>query len=331
MIDPIRLFRCAMLTVVSLAGFVMVGQAAEAGRFSWKRDADSVALLKGEQEVWRFRFGKEDAKPAFHPVALPDGPVLTTFRNEDHPWHRGLWFSWKFINGLNYWEEDKVTGASEGRTEWRNAKVETHRDSTARITMDITYRPTNGQPVLSEKRLLEVSRPDEQGVYHIDWTMTFKALNQDVLLDRTPIPGEPEGKGHGGYAGLSVRFAIALTNIQVMGDSGPIILTNGTYRGKAMAADYSGTLDNREVGIAFLDLPTNLNSPSPWYIINLKAMKYFSPAVLCFKSHTLKAGQEMTLRYRVLMHPGRWDAERLRRESDEYIKVCAVAKPVTNQ
>ena len=125
------------------------------------------------------------------------------------------------------------------------------------------YRPTNGQPVLTEQRVVEVSAPDAQGVYHLDWTMTFKALDRDVLLDRTPILGEPEGKGYGGYAGLSVRFARELTNIQVVASSGPVAFTNGSYRGKAIAADYTGTLENQEIGIAMVDHPGNLNSPAP--------------------------------------------------------------------
>jgi hypothetical protein len=53
-------------------------------------------------------------------------------------------------------------------------------------------------------------------------------------------------------------------------------------------------------------------------------MRYFSPALLCYGPHTLKAGTAMTLRYRVVVHPGRWDAARLRRESLRY--VASVAK-----
>ena len=48
--------------------------------------------------------------------------------------------------------------------------------------------------------------------------------------------------------------------------------------------------------------------------------KYFNPSVLCYGPHTLKAGQSMTLRYRAMMHFGRWDAERLRVEADRYVK-----------
>jgi hypothetical protein len=42
-------------------------------------------------------------------------------------------------------------------------------------------------------------------------------------------------------------------------------------------------------------------------------MHYFSPAVICYQPHTVKAGERLALRYRVIVHSGRWDAERLRR------------------
>ena len=29
---------------------------------------------------------------------------MTADRPPDHIWHHGLWFSWKFINKVNYWE-----------------------------------------------------------------------------------------------------------------------------------------------------------------------------------------------------------------------------------
>jgi hypothetical protein len=305
--------------IAGLLSLAAVAQASDAGGFAWKRDAGSVALVKGEQVIWQFRHGKEEAKPAFHPLAVLGGPVMTCYRNEDHPWHRGMWFSWKFINGLNYWEEDKA-GVSEGLTEWRNVKIETRPDFTARITLDVAYRPSNGEAVLTEKRLIEVSAPDAQGIYRMDWNMTFKALGKDVLLDRTPIPGDPDGKAHGGYSGLAVRFARETANIQATTSDGPITFDKGGYRGKAIAADYSGVIENREVGIAFVGHPKNLNAPTPWWIIDNKLMKYFNPSVLCFGAHTLKAGESMTLRYRGLIHPGRWDAERLRTEADRYVK-----------
>jgi hypothetical protein len=53
----------------------------------------------------------------FNHVICQDGPVLTWLRPPDHPWHHGLWFSWKTVNGLNYWEEYE-NGESEGKRSW---------------------------------------------------------------------------------------------------------------------------------------------------------------------------------------------------------------------
>ena len=85
--------------------------------------------------------------------------------------------------------------------------------------------------------------------------------------------------------------------------------------------DYTGSFAGREAGVAILDSASNLNSPSPWYAINGNSMHYFSPAVLCYQPHTIKAGQELWLRYRVIVHPGRWTVEQLSHASGNYAAV----------
>jgi hypothetical protein len=49
-------------------------------------------------------------KPYVHPLATPAGRVLTRVEPDDHPWHRGLWFTIKYVNGENFWEEDPPYG-----------------------------------------------------------------------------------------------------------------------------------------------------------------------------------------------------------------------------
>lgn len=281
-------------------------------------------MLRGEQILWRFHYGKNDAKPAFHPIALPGGPVLTTYRAEDHPWHRGFWFSWKFINGVNYWEENKA-GIPDGLTEVQGASVEPGPDFSAQINLDLAYRPAGGVPVLTEKRRIVASPPDSEGVSRFDWTMTFTALEQDVLLDRTPIPGEPDGKVWGGYAGLAVRLARDWSDARIMSNHGLLPFPTSGYRGlrpRAGAIDYGGTLEGREAGFAIVDHPSNLNSPSPWWIIDQGPMKFFNPVVIGVAPCTLKAGQSLTLRYCALTHFGHWSAGRLAQELERYGKTA---------
>ncbi len=83
---------------------------------SWQERESSVALMQGEQVVWKFSHDPEAPKSYFHPVALPDGPVLTWNQPPDHRWHHGLWFSWKFLNGVNFWEPNRSTGKPDGQT-----------------------------------------------------------------------------------------------------------------------------------------------------------------------------------------------------------------------
>jgi hypothetical protein len=285
--------------------------------FSWQRDPGVLALRRGSQVLWQFNGGPRETKPCFHPIALPGGPVLTAYRPADHPWHRGLWFSWKFINGVNYWEEDKATGLAAGRTEASDMRVETRPDFSARITLTLSYRPTDGSPVMTENRVVEVSPPDREGHFHMDWSLAFTA-HTNVHLDRTPLPNEPEGKPYGGYAGLSLRLTHELKAAQAVTLQGPIEFVEERYRGRSPAMDYAADFGGQAAGIAILDYPDNLNAPTPWYAINGAVMHFFTPAVLCYGPHTLKAGQSLSLRYRVIVHPGRWDAARLREEADRY-------------
>jgi type 1 glutamine amidotransferase len=292
----------------------------------WVQTDQSVALKNNDKTVWQFNYGKETSKPFFHPVSLVDGTVLTVDRPADHPWHHALWFSWKHINGVNFWEENRKTGKSNGITDWSNVKVVTQKDNSAKITMDLTYSHKDQKPILSEKRTMVISPPDKDGVYYIDWISEFKACSEtDVLLDRTPIPGEKDGKAWGGYAGLSVRLNGKGVNWAVETEKGPV-KCDKTYRGKAKAMDFSGVFNGKPAGIAILDHPKNLNAPSPWYAIAGQPMKYFSPAVICYKPHTLGAGKTFSLNYRVIIHPEQWSRKNLKSQIDKYTVVSKQPK-----
>jgi len=283
--------------------------------YQWRRSDKLLALVKNGKTVWQLNFDRKLGKPYFHPLSLADGTELTWDSPPDHPWHHGLWFSWKHINGLNYWEEDRTTGQSQGRNELVDVKVVTHDDYSALIEMAISFHPPGKTPVLTEKRALEVSAPDEQGQYHIDWGSTFTSGDQDVVFDRTPIPGEPEGKAWGGYAGLSVRIAKDISNWQVIDSEGRKGME--AHGKNARWMDFAGqTPDGKAAGIAIFDHPKNLKHPVPWYVsVDTKTpFGYFSPAILFNKPYTLKAGKSFQLRYRVLNHPDRMNRSLLEAE-----------------
>jgi len=283
--------------------------------YDWRQTDGSLALLNHGRLVWQFNFDKKEGKPYFHPVCLADGTELTWHRPPDHPWHYGLWFCWKYINGLNYWEEDRQTGLSEGRTEIRHANVKLHDDYSADIVLILSYHPPDAPAILVEERGINISAPDSDGLYRIDWTGRFTADAADVLLDRTPIPGEKDGQSWGGYAGLSVRLAKDISDWQVFDSEGRKDLAAHGQNARWM--DFSGRFaQGQTAGIALFDHPKNLRHPAPAFAIMDPKVPfgYFSPALLFNKPYTLPAGESLTLRYRILIHPGRLDTNALERE-----------------
>lgn len=289
--------------------------------YSWdEKPGESIGLLRGKDVVWRFNFGQDLNKPYFHPLALSKEQVLTLDKPADHIWHHGLWFSWKLINGVNYWEVESETGKPAGRTSWSPAHIETHDDYSATITMDLTYQPVDGEAVLIEKRQIKVTRPNEDGTFNIDWASTFTATAEHVKLDRTPLPNEPGGRIYGGYAGLSLRM-VNLDDREVTTMQGQAKFNEqDRFRTKSGGLDYSGLNNSEVVGVSILDHPDNLNTPSPWYVIRSSVMTFFTPAVICYGPHEMTKGETFSLQYRITIHKGRWDAERLQKQYNSFVE-----------
>ena len=102
----------ATVCVLLAAGMLMASRAAAAEtttpapkrpKLTWKQTKTSLALTADGKVLWQYNFDKAEGKPYFHPLAAADGTVLTDLRPADHVWHRGLWFSWKHVNHVNYW------------------------------------------------------------------------------------------------------------------------------------------------------------------------------------------------------------------------------------
>jgi hypothetical protein len=279
-------------------------------RYDWRQTDSSLALLNNGRVVWQFNFDKKQPRPYFHPVCLTDGTELTWHRPPDHPWHYGLWFSWKFINGLNYWEEDRKTGLPEGLTEIKSIEAKPRDDYSAQIAMQLSYHPPGQPAVLTESCHIRVDKPDEDGRYHIDWSSRFTAGADDVLLDRTPIQGEQGGQSWGGYAGLSVRIAKDTSDWHLTDNKGRKDLQ--AHGQKAHWMNFGGLAgEGKEFSIAILDHPDNLRSRytsgSPGFVIMDPKVPfgYFSPALLFNKPYTLPAGKSFSLKYRILIQAGR--------------------------
>lgn len=160
-----------------------------------ERTATGVRLVRDGRTVWNFEIDTADGKPYVHPLATPSGATLTDVSPSDHPWHKGLWFAWKFLNGANGWEKSVSRLVSKD--------VAIH-GLGAKVRLALTHHDAEGA-ALAENRTVDFLPPDEVGGYAILSEHEFTAL-KDVTLDRTPPYAKPDGTMAGGYAGLTLRL-----------------------------------------------------------------------------------------------------------------------------
>lgn len=267
-------------------------------QFSWIETDTSFALHKGEHLIWRYNFNELHGRPFFHPVFVGSNN-LTCLSPEDHPWHLGQWFSWKYINGVNYWEYLSGTYQSEGVSEIKDIEITRNADFSAEIKLEIVYHPIKGADVLTENRTIKISAPSEKGDISMEYILKFKALAEEVDLNRTPIEGEPDGQSWGGYAGLSIRFNMDFMDHQFISSWGETEDVSGKP-GDWLYMGFTGQNGNR-LGSQIMVSPDSQREGAAWYTISTEDLPfyYFSPAYLYYKPLVLKKGEELELKYRI--------------------------------
>ncbi|MEI6678285.1 MAG: DUF6807 family protein [Mariniphaga sp.] len=290
-------------------------------KLSWAKTDTSLTLNNQSEIVWRFNYNNRFGKPYFHPLTVNNSD-LTCVSPPDHPWHLGLWFSWKFINGVNYWEYIKNFSSSEtgfkteGITSIKETKINSNPDFSSDIRMKILYHPVDKKPVLEEERITHISPPSADGSYFIDEDFLFKSLADTVILDRTPIPGEPGGQSWGGYAGLSIRFNQDFTAPELISPSDDT---------KCPKCDwlYMGfnSLTGEKVGLSIFPDPKFTTAKTSWYVISDPKIPfyYYSPAILFDGKILLKMGETLRLKYRTWMLAGVVSKEKLEKNYNQYI------------
>ncbi len=233
-------------------------------------------------------------RPHVHPLRTPAGVTLTRDAPADHPWHHGLWFTIKYVNGENFWEEVDAYG------------VLRHVDDKTVHWI----RPDRRTVVMVDERTL--THVDLDDAYAIDWDITLTP-RVDVVLDRT------EFTTWGGYGGLALRGRADWTDTR-------LLLPDGTAHERLLGTtadwlDLSGTVEGSEAGVLLLDHPHNPRHPVPWYASTKSATyghdgwsNFVNAAFLWDRALTWPAGRSLAFRFRIVAHDGIWDKDRCAKE-----------------
>jgi hypothetical protein len=251
-------------------------------------------------------------KPFIHPLRNAEGDVLTALEPLDHFWHRGLWFAWKYLNGVNYWEENQeIVGRQVTRVPpFIGIDHPEQKHNTVQISTNLDWQDTqNGETRtrLRELRKLYI-RFETNGAMVLDWTGR-QIAEEDLTLDRTVYTT------WGGYGGLYVRLSQAVQKQQLVCEG---LEPSAQVIGEpARWGAIEATLDNgpgkRDVSVIFLPATINPRYPEPFYGDAKPFYNFFGPAPLFHEPFTIAARRSLFYAVRVLVLPRRVQADEVER------------------
>ncbi|WP_157836846.1 DUF6807 family protein [Geminisphaera colitermitum] len=296
-------------------------------------DATKITAPDGDERALVYRHHPSLNQPGFHPLVTPRGHVLTGWQMSDHVWHRGLWFSIRYVNEDNFWGGTPPFGML---TTSSGPCVEALANDTARMSHQLNWdSPTEGTLLQESREITTRLTPD--GITMLDWASVLRAV-KDVTLDRSPYTGTM-----GGYGGLGFRASRELHEAEFLLPDGRILPEVGgeAYQqacdpkvkiGHAavqvggeplpwlvLQGRMDGGADER-VSIGIIDHPDNPGSPVPWYakLHPGRGFSYLNAAFLFHGPKSLKAGEYLKFNYRVFYRDGRWTADEFAKLANEF-------------
>jgi hypothetical protein len=264
--------------------------------------------------------------PALWPLIGPTGQAMTRSypvgpevagETTDHPHHQSLWLTHDQVNGANFWEANKgEKAATAGPHIAHREFVEVENlGSTARVVTSNDWM--NGDKRICEDRRSLVFGARENGDRWIDFTVTISAPDGDVTFGDTK-----EGT-------FAVRVADSM-RVEAK-QAGRIVNSEGLVNEEAWGlparwVDYTGPVDGALVGIAMLSHPSSFRPTPRWHVrtYGLFAANPFGqadfpkPESAKQGAYTIKKGDSITLRYRVLLHRGGTDAATINEAFQEF-------------
>lgn len=274
--------------------------------FTVERSGDQVNVLL-DGTLWAaFHLESKWDKPFLYPIRTVSGLVLSrgypveprAGEERDHDWHRGIWYGHGDINGEDFWREkpDKTTARLVAAGEPKMS------GGTFEVALSMMSSKGARMGTISEK-------------------YTFRREGANALIDTTIRVSADAGQslkfGDSDDGGFAFRLSDDFRQ-----DRGADLLNSegmtGTEKiwGKpARWVKYSANTGGKEAGVAVLDHPSNLRSPSRWHArgyslcsANPFALRSFTKDKKLDGSYNLPAGETLTLRYLTIIHEGKMTA-----------------------
>lgn len=254
------------------------------------KQGPKIDVLINNNLFTSYIFSNDEKYPCFFPVNGPSSASVTSMRNANYPHHSSLFFGCDMVNGGNYWQE----GLDRGQIISLRADIlQAEGDKVVIENECIWTRPGAEAPIKDIRRITITAQSKE--IFQIDFDIVMEML-MDVTILRT---------NHSLFSGR-MDPDLAVTNggtmVNAEGETGE----KGTFGKASPWMDYHGPRMGKTEGMAIMQHPSNKWYPAPWFT---RDYGFFSPTPMYWpedpdKGTRLKKGEQVKLRYRVLIHSG---------------------------
>lgn len=269
--------------------------------------ADRISVEIDGKPYTDFFLAPGGNKPYFYPLRTASGSIVTRHypmeefpgETQDHPHHRGMFFSHGSVNGADFWgTEPTSTDPRKGRMALKKV-LETRggaKSGTIKASFD-GFGP-DGKLLMTETRTITFYSDPELRI--IDYAITIES-GQKLTFGDTK-----EGT-------FGIRLATSLSEDR----TGKMVNAEGreteknVWGKRSPWVDYYGQVDGKTVGVAIFDHPSNPRHPTYWhsrayglFAANPFGVRDFTADKTQDGSLTIEPGQHLSFRYRVVIHPG---------------------------
>jgi hypothetical protein len=262
----------------------------EVGRASFRID--------GLERV-AYEFGERSSRPFLFPLVGPSGATLTRLGHPDPvrpEQHKSIWFGHGNVDGINFWEEQPNTDI---RIRHRGVRLYDDGQDCGGLVADLDWW-AHGRSILRQE-LTIVVRFDRLSGYALDLQSRFDSPDgKPVELGPTDV----------GFLGIRVAKTMSeqygggrLTDAKGARGAGAISGKSSRW------VDYSGPTAPGEIeGICVMDHPSNPHHATTWQV---HEDGWMGPSFNRESAHGVAQDHSLCLRYRLFIHSGHAERERL--------------------
>lgn len=328
------------LTVFSQSGFSLKDNPS----------AKKMEVMYNNKLLTAYCYFDSTEKPVLFPIKTVSGVTVTRGypvaprpgERTDHPHHVGLWLNYESVNGLDFWNNSNAI-APEKRPHYGSIKHQRILSSGAKkdkasieaLSLWVDQQKT---VLLEEKTRYIFTKKDNDFI--IDRITTLEAKADEVIFKdvkdgmlairvarELEMPSKEKGSfvdAHGNVTDVPASggdvTGMYLDKEGIKGDS--------VWGKRSNWAALSGKTGGKQVSIVILDHPSNTGYPTYWhargyglFAANPLGQKVFSKGKETLNL-SLKKGQSVTFRYRVIIHEGsELTGDEINKREQEYVNL----------